>query len=1518
MGSYYRKVYGTLAPGKIAKSSDINHIQLHIEEALSNLLSDLHDNESFSLGSGDGHRNDFLLTAAPKTNGKYIDELYVFEEEDNWININKYDVRQPIPKTKTSLYSVVTKLKNTSKRDIPIEFEIQTEDGTVLRKNNVVLAKEKTDKYEIVFDLDYYPTAFGLDYEDLLERDGKDIARKTNEVEESYDESYEEEHANEQEIIKNSKEVSTGVSVLYLVIKRANVNAIDLYENGDEDIKFDPETSLGVCCKAGSDFPQKDMFAEIRSEKNPYTLSDYNIYFECIYAKEMTYLCEHGVAIINGRPVTLKDTHISVSGSSAFGNTLTWIYMDENGHLKFSNSETSTSTNIKDFSVDINDPIEASHYPIAIILTYSNAIYGTAKEPLIIQDEYGQRPRSHHERIRRLEKRLNWTSDVAIPSRIKYTLTGDSIVDRNGDELVAVPNVKINADVEKLSSKNIILTTNSKGDAIVVLSEVPIQKIPVTLKEKTTDEEGKSLKLEDTDVLNVSSFSKKENIVHDSKAGTLVLDKVKTTSSKIGVAMTDEEGKATEFNPWDDSEGNRPDSDSPEVHEREYTVVKGNNDKNDEDSFFPAMTFYTDTNYTLKKLELPVQKFKNCSAVKFFIYKRQDANDKQNVVPLEQIKKKLYKSKEFSLNKAKVKGDYQYMEDGFTIDFGEGGLSLSKGQYIIIVLPVPKSGKGSVYIETYKPKNSKDFCIKYRGASNGSWFELVDHVQEVWYNSAKVTAEKEEYAKTGTIISNTLKWSDPYITDIKSIKPIANKSLTAGKNCSYKLFVKTGGKWQEVTVGKENLINSGGGKSFTWKLEFHGDGKNTPKLEYNDEDKAAITFVIKRQRASSTISQEVVDINKNMCITSSVFDADKILSNYVGDPNLGYDDSKFSHYEFARLWMDKDTNKDVVIDIQGSDRDLEYEESSTGISRQTPLWSYHYTDLTLDDFSKINVDYSDYTEELEEDENNLKFKFDAEHGYNDSYIKLTDFTEFDRIANAIDDTTNQKINFVNKNDLENNQLFLRHQFANPIDLTKYTGIKLRFRAENAANIKTKLSGIGIYLSNSYESEVPSDIKNRPENIEAQLTNEDAIPPIIDPEESSYEYYDGNIIEINHVHKDEDGEKAYQTGYYRYVKEYDDNKGRFIYKRTQVFDLRSFNLYKANTITYQKTVYTAEDIQNIVGAGNENNSETNPKGLRVGDMVEDSDIVEIRIEIDQESNNLKNVREIGLISLNDEGSYQITTEQINGDDDNVNENKFLKLTFEDIRAIDQNSIKIFDPWSEATAAKVLKSASDKCVIYNPNNITIKAEQPESTYHVTVPTINKEGHKRTTPRTAQINIKHKSFTNSDTEVTLCYINSPYEGNLSKYKHIGIQLASDIYIPKNSLKINLCSEPNGVNVFKSINVPTFNTVYDPRVQLSKIVLSDIIAKMDAGDEKIRSVSISTTKNFKNHMDKVVADDAPSINLFLGIITIYRAETIPMFHKKLRYKFYATENGEILTTLSDADEGIEIRKIGAVLDYN
>lgn len=1611
MSNYYHRVIGNLGMGEIAKSSDIHHIQRHIQDALKALLSDLHDGESYVLGSDEIYKNSFILKAAPKKEGSYIDssnsDFNYTDSSVKTININYYDVRQPLLKTKTSLYSVKVAFRNKSNRDIPVVCELQDENGEPLRTNVITLTKNLDDEYEIIFDLNYYPTPPNLDYEALLARDGQDLPKDTDE--EDYDEGFDEStHISQDDYDKNY--FSSGVSKLYLVIKRTNLNQSDLVTNGDEDVVFDPNSSLGVFYKPGTDFPEKNIYVEVNSGNDKNGFSVYsgangedkgNLYYKDIYAKEMTYLCSGGNAVIAGEKVMCLDTHVSVEGGSSSGNTLTQIYLDSDGHLNAINRKSSFSTDIDSFEIDEDDVLPEEYLSIGLILTYSNALYNTSKEPLIIQDDYDQRPRSHHERLRRLEKQMNWSNDIAMPSRLKYTISDGDWVDTKGDNVIDIPfTVKKDSkgnDIKdsELLENNVFITPDENGNLVVQLSKEVPTTIPVTLKEKLTGKDGKPLKLAETNTLNISSFSTIEHMVHDSKKGTIELDKdkSKTDSKTQGISFTKEDAKATKYNLWDDSAQNRASGKEIEKHEREYKVVSGKNGEYDRDSYYPGMTFYTKTNCKLKKLTIPVHKFHNCSSVKFFIWKRQNSNNKKNTVWLQ----KLYKSKTFSLKKAKVRGKYQYMDEGFTINFGKGGLELPKGQYVIIALPVPKSGTGSLFVETYKPKNSKDFCIKYVGSANAAHFRLSERYQEVWYNSASAELEEQDFYKTGKVISNTVKFTGAGLERFTKVKPII-PSLKDGKNNSYELSVDTGGGWIKVTPNKNNTINKGGATTFKWKLEFKGDGKSSPKLSYDSKKDYAIKFVLTRAKPGNFMDLvSANDLQKNMCVTSKPFDGDEILRNYLGDMNFGLDESRFQGYEFARIWAEKIMNEKMLIDIQASDRKMDFNTTinSQEYKGKVDMWSMHYCDLTLDDFEKISVDYNDYTTELEHDENNMRLKLDSEHSLNDNDIHFINPNEFEKTKNEIDDSSDEDsgegflVTLKDKENVKENQLLAKKVFENPVDITKYTGLKFKFSLNTEELSSVVLKGLGIYISNTEEIDVPSNKKNLPENLnETPLSDADIIPPTIDPDESSYPYYENEIIQITHkIDPENDGNKIFKDGFYQYVKVYDENKGKYIYKRQQVFDLRSYSIYE-------------------IGDINTFNSKTKE--------------FEVRIEIDQNSNNLKYVKEIGIISLNDEGKFSVKNEAIKTNLSAEISGSSIKITLKDKddNPLTGQTIKIMGPpnliqettdnngsitFGENLTSGVITAAfdgfsddekmyspcsvkitydltenkneiseSDKTVIYSdeaeleltsivalsqevltiydpeeevefvtnlPNNVvTVQPKKSNSTtkelesntlfssstYGDISGIQAKTGSNsnsiklKTNPVTTQITIKHKDNGLREGD-TLCYINNPFTGGLSQYKHMGIQLATDVYIPKDCLMVNICSEENGQNIIESVNLPTMNSIYYPTNSGTEINLSQVFKKLDLGDEQIKSISITITPFFKEALGKIITSSKPAINLFIGKIVLYRARTIPIYHNKMRFKFYSVSDGKIQHLNEDLDdETISIRKIGAVLDYD
>lgn len=1637
MSSYYNEVTGNLHPGDIAKAEDINHIQNNIKDSLKALVNDHHEFQSYILG---GRENDFILTPASKTLGRYLDTYSVPTDSDLLgLSLREYNYKQPIAKTKSSLYSIVCKLGNNTEHDVPVTCELQDDAGNVIRSDTVIL-KANVDKaeYEFLFDLKNEPTAMGLDMEAIKKEDGRQIPPDTREKG-SYKESVQFSPSDK------TPGFTVGVNQLYIVLKaiQIQINDLDMYGREFKE-ELDSNSFLVYVDRNGNYGALGGMYLQQGRTNELYVKTQYALYFKDVYSTDINYICTGGQAIIGGEKVICLDSHVTISGASEYGNVLTLVYMDASGHLRTSNSKASinnTSTKLEDWEREDSEPLPPEYLLIAKVLVYADV----SREPLLIQDDTTQetRPRSHHERLRRLEKHVDWVEDKAVPPRLKYTLTGDDWVDNEGDESLMAAmykNASKDNDADKVSY---YMTIDEKGHLIVKSTESEVTVANVTLMndeksadttkiiptelqpdvEKTTtkttttttggtttdttstqgsaqvigsisgrvesDSEGKQIlqriqdamnngstaveaankygmkyktlinaknntdssttnngtaetvseteiivktaidsdvttsqtdsifkNYDEDDLRRLNRIAEMKNMKLESKTGTLTLKNKAATNT---LAITDEEAKETKFNPWDDSAENRPKNKDVTPTSRQYTVTARKDGANDWDSEFPAMTFFTNAKYNLTGLTIPIVKFENCSGIKFYIWRRQGPNDKRNTVWLE---KQLYESKTFSLENARTVDKYQYIDEGFTIEFDNGGLNLDKGQYVIIALPIPKEGQGSCWVDTYKPENSKDFCIRYYGAANASHFELKERYQEIWYNAATATGSKTSYEKEGSFVSGT-------VTLKEDSAPIAKIRTSIGKNeipkgCSITIYGDTGGGYQKLNTDSQELDDSsktkkegeeskddgnetimkGNRMSFKWKVVFKGDEENTPKIEYDEEKKYAIQFTLVHESPAVGNSSAAFAIDKNMCITSKALDGDGILREYLGDPYFDLDDNRFSNFEFARVWAKKQNNPNLVIDVSGSDVTQSIDDKD-GKAHKFSAYSLHYADLTLHDFAKESVDYSNYDTQLEEDEHNMRLKLDTENSYNDNDIQLFDMTKFKAITdetNAIKFSDDKKeCTIPNNYNPGENVLLYRLRLDNPIDLTQYTGIKIALRMKKAS-ANSSIKGLAVYLSSQYEETVPHDSLNDPKNV---LVGSQALINSISKSTTYNELvskYKDKIIKIGDG--DDGGLKANTTQYYQYIAHYDESTNSLVYDLTLLHDIKNYYIY------------------------------------RLGKIIPESNndkIVYQEIEIDQDSTNLKYVKEIGLIYYGEEISKaEVTSVTSNSTGETTSEttvtdstttttstpsNVVNNITFslEEFKAIEHDYYPVFNP-----------SENHEMVLYDPtmklmdNPYTIrnngKVEITADTYGPlgfsgTVP-------KSLTPAVMQIHLHPQDI--SGTGQTLCYFQNYFATH--GYKHIGIQIAADVYLPKYSLRVNLCSDYQAKKVVDYVDIPTLNYIYVANKQ-GTIPLTQVFKKIDALDADIKSISISTTSNFKEYANKILGTPTDSnddknykkyINVFIGKIVLYKARTIPMFHKKMRFKFY-DKNSSNMSASKDSKgvTDIMIRKIGAVLDY-
>ena len=962
------------------------------------------------------------------------------------------------------------------------------------------------------------------------------------------------------------------------------------------------------------------------------------------------------------------------------------------------------------------------------------------------------------------------------------------------------------------------------------------------------------------------------------------------------------------------------------ITSREYRVTQGKDGANDWASEYPGMTFYIENSYKLTELNIPIKKYENCSGIKFYIWRRQKSTSKTTTVNFEKL---VYTSKTFSLENARKSDKYQFMDDGITIEFENGGLDLETGQYVLVALPIPVSGTGAIWLDTYKKTESKDFCIRYYGAANASHFQLKERYNEIWYDPALVNGITTEFEKEGYFISGTINFDDdtPPITKVQTL--IGKDTVPQG--CSIEIYGDSGAGYQKLNTDIGNIdmdegdetIMKGSRSSFKWKAILKGNGKKTPTLEYDKEKKYAIRFTFTHETAAVGDTTAALNIDKNMCLTSKPFDGDEILKEYIGDMNLAK--GKFSNYEFARVWAEKSNNSNLVIDVSGSDR-IDTVQDIEGKEHEFSPYSLHYCDLELDDFAHSSVDYSHYDANVEEDENNLRLKLDTDHSYNDNDIQLFSLTQLENV----EDTTNL-ITFSDEGYCKipknyaptSNKLLYRLQFDNPIDLTQYTGVKVALDVKKS-NASSELSGLGIYLSSQHESDVPSNILNEPSDI---ITETNALIDVISEQNSSYEAllskYKDKIIKIVHEETSADNVKAYYDTYYHYIATYNDITKSLAYKLVQLHDVKTYNIYELGKI-----------------------------------VADDDKVVYQEIEIDQNSTNLKYVKEIGVILLADEkdssGNARLSVSDA------------IEFKLKEFKSIEHDYYPVFNP-GDNHKFTLFEPTFDKddtapYTLHNHGDMSITT--------TTYGTLGVDGTK--IPKSfktpvAQINLKPSKMLSKDTPI--CYFTNTIA--TMGYKHIGIQIASDVYIPKYSLKLNLCSDTKGEQVIESIDLPTLNYIWTPNTT-GYINLSQVFKKIDTLDAVVKSISISTTDRFKNYMTRILTGQSattttttnttttntdtsgtsgtttntdtsgttttntsgtttgtttsgtssttqstinakPGINIFIGKIVLYKAETIPMFHNKMRYKFYNSANDGF----SDSKD-IMIRKIGTIANYS
>jgi hypothetical protein len=148
-----------------------------------------------------------------------------------------------------------------------------------------------------------------------------------------------------------------------------------------------------------------------------------DLYFQTIYGNQRTYDIQQAMTIINGEKVAPNDTHITLSPGLRFGNRYDVVCFSDDQSFAV----------VEGYPALLPEPpydtIPYDILRIATIYVPKNST-STAEFEVDQTDDLGQhRIRSHHERIRRMEKMAYWMKSNDPPRRVKYTLDATEFFD---------------------------------------------------------------------------------------------------------------------------------------------------------------------------------------------------------------------------------------------------------------------------------------------------------------------------------------------------------------------------------------------------------------------------------------------------------------------------------------------------------------------------------------------------------------------------------------------------------------------------------------------------------------------------------------------------------------------------------------------------------------------------------------------------------------------------------------------------------------------------------------------------------------------------------------------------------------------------------------------------------------------------------------------------------------------------------------------------------------------------------
>lgn len=732
----------------------------------------------------------------------------------------------------------------------------------------------------------------------------------------------------------------------YLVAKRTNYEGVQ--------IKYDTSGTYGGYLSESIDDYEYDELGE-------------DLWFRIEYGNSSTFDINGSVAQLGGQKVQNIDTHVTLTSGSSYGDRVDIACLAKDGYVYIVSS---------DVSNDPEDPdIPFGQLPLARIYIPKNVTDARVMD--IEQDDtLGKyRLRRIYERMRRVEKHLQYVVDYNTVERIKYTVEPCDIDPYHAE-----------SETYGEGTFNVECT-----DGEYMLSDTETVKQIWTL-------------LDDSNIDVTNSATTERN--HTEGTAKLILNTTTTEATDDQAIWLGGTDAPPSFYVGKGLHGGD--------HLKAYADGKTM-------SYYPALYFYCWNEGPLSYSQIDVEFYKNVDYVYYVLFKCSNTTSIGTDYPeLVEV------SEPYQIHgNPKWRQNYTYYGNG-SVQYQQGDVSpapdgvfsgtnwITRGMYLLVLAMVPlnKSKPAECWTNTYVPVNYTTYpYMKYTNyAVYSGWYPMKTVVVDSGNQRLGIVENKRSnsYTQSGTLISyipgqeatTTYAYQSPGVlqsssisTDygIASVKMNMNTKLP--EDTYYTLEVSNdGGTTFYAMQGNTHTFTTQTGQEFVFRLTLYSnDSSKTPTIYYDENKGYAIKATLNLTGGSIT----------DGCLVTEPFNGNQIIKDV-----LKITTDQFSHWQWVRVWGDSPKNEDEFEEEQRS-MYIDIEASDDGVN-----WFKKVSSLVLDDFYHGSIDYSDYEGSYDEDEYNynLDVDFDTETNTIEVDDMSTELTSYDTDSIVTSTTTIDSIN----------------------------------------------------------------------------------------------------------------------------------------------------------------------------------------------------------------------------------------------------------------------------------------------------------------------------------------------------------------------------------------------------------------------------------------------------------------------------------------------------------------------------